>query len=557
MAIFDRFRRNKDINPSADVMNNVQNIDPDEGYEVTKVREEDQRISTTLAYPSNDSIHQFLAAPVASDKFKRLNEYRAMSNHVEVSDAIDEVCDSVYSVDELGNFLNLDIKNDKKFTDRQRKILADEFKKFVDLYDFEKNIFNYARTFVVEGELAFENVIDPKSPEKGILSVKLLDNSKYELLKDLTTYEIIGIFFDISPTEAETVLHTNYGTSYSYFNEIDRHSNSLSYSNAFADDKKVPLLFSQVTYINSGVFDVNRTYPVPPLDKARQAYRQLILIEDGVLIYRVARSPERLVFNIASGNTSGQKAQQQLLQMVKRFNQRKTTKTSSGERGITNEYDPHQVVESYWFLKPDGTEGSSVESIGGSSDFGELEDLKFFTRKLYRSLKVPFSRFEQPENTISQGEDITYEEYKFAKFVKRLQQQIASGINESFRTHLKLKKLWEQYKISNRDLDVIATPPALYELYQTAKLNELKMEAYSSIADNDKFSYTLAMKKILNMSEDEIEENDRMLDIESEKQAVREYWAEKVSEYGSREKAEKAIAQEEQEDSEEDDSPFG
>ena len=188
---------------------------------------------------------------------------------------------------------------------------------------------------------------------------------------------------------------------------------------------------------------------------------------------------------------------------------------------------------------------------------GELEDLKFFTRKLYRSLKVPFSRFEQPENTISQGEDITYEEYKFAKFVKRLQQQIASGINESFRTHLKLKKLWEQYKISNRDLDVIATPPALYDLYQTAKLNELKMEAYSNIADNDKFSYTLAMKKILNMTEDEIEENDRMLDIESEKQAVREYWAEKVAEYGSREKAEKAIAQEEQEDSEEDDSPFG
>ena len=557
MAIFDRFRRNKNINPSADVMNDVQDIDPDEGYEVTKVREEDQRISTTLAYPSNDSIHQFLAAPVASDKFKRLNEYRAMSNHVEVSDAIDEVCDSVYSVDEVGNFLNLDVKNDKKFTDRQRKILADEFKKFVDLYDFEKNIFNYARTFVVEGELAFENVIDPKNPEKGILSVKLLDNSKYELLKDLTSYEIIGIFFDISPTESETVLHTNYGTSYSYFNEIDRHSNSLSYSNAFADDKKVPLLFSQVTYINSGVFDVNRTYPVPPLDKARQAYRQLILIEDGVLIYRVARSPERLVFNIASGNTSGQKAQQQLLQMVKRFNQRKTTKTSAGERGITNEYDPHQVVESYWFLKPDGTEGSSVESIGGSSDFGELEDLKFFTRKLYRSLKVPFSRFEQPENTISQGEDITYEEYKFSKFVKRLQQQIASGINESFRTHLKLKKLWEQYKISNRDLDVIATPPALYDLYQTAKLNELKMEAYSNIADNDKFSYTLAMKKILNMTEDEIEENDRMLDIESEKQAVREYWSEKVAEYGSREKAEKAIAQEEQEDSEEDDSPFG
>ena len=115
-SIFDRFRRNKEeINPSAEVMQDVQNIDQDEGFEVTRPNREDERISTTLAYPSQDSIHDFLAAPVSSEKFKRLNEYRAMSNHVEVSDAIDEICDTIYATDDNGKFLKLKINNDKKF----------------------------------------------------------------------------------------------------------------------------------------------------------------------------------------------------------------------------------------------------------------------------------------------------------------------------------------------------------------------------------------------------------------------------------------------------------
>ena len=556
---FGKKRGIEELNPSAEVLQDVQDIDNDGGYEVTKPREEEERISTTLAYPTSDSIHSFLAAPVSTEKLRRLNEYRAMANHVEVSDAVDEICDSFYNENEVGDFLQLKIKNDSKFSDRQKTILYDEYKRFVDLFRFERNSFNYARTFVVEGELAFENIIDPNEPTKGIVNVKLLDNAKYELLKDLKTYDLIGIYFNMSRADITSVLHSNYGVSTAYFNELDQNRQSSSYNSYYNDDQNIPLLFSQLTYINSGTFDRDMTYVIPPLDKARQAYRQLILIEDGVIIYRVARSPERLVFNIASGNTSGQKAQQQLLQMVKRFNQRKATRNNeSGQRGITNTYDSHQVVESYWFLKPDGTDGSNVESIGGSSDFGELEDLKFFTRKLYRSLKVPFSRFEQPENTISQGEDITYEEYKFAKFVTRLQQQFAAGVESAFETHLKLKGLWKDYKMHSNDIKSEATPPALYELYQTAKLNELKMEAYSNIADNDKFSYTIAMKKILNMTDEEIEENDKMLDIESEKQAIREYWAEKVSEYGSRAKAEKAIAQEEEQDSDsEDDSPFG
>lgn len=556
---FDKFKFWKphdEINPSADIMSQVDAEEDHGGLEVTIDQEIENTdgVGTSFIYPGADSVHSYLAAPVSTNKLVRLTEYRSMSHHVEVSDAIDEIADSVYNIDESGLFAKLKFSDEKRFSETQKDVLNKEFQRFVQLFEFEENTFNYARTFIIEGELTFENIIDPKNPTKGILAVKLLSNDKYELLKDIRTGDLIGIFFDVAREDANSILHADYGTSMNFFREIDANSQAGAYTRAFNDDKKIPLLFSQITYINTGIFDNRKTFVYPPLHKSLQAYRQLILIEDGVIIYRVARSPERLVFNIASGNISGQKAQQSLLQMVKRFNMRKATRSNTdGTKGISNTYDSHQVVESFWFLKPENGEGSSVESIGGTSDFGELEDLKFFTRKLYRSLKVPFSRFEQPENTVSKGEDITYEEYKFAKFVTRHQQAFASGLYESFKTHLKLKKLWEKYGINIHDMRVALTVPALYELYQTAKLNELKMDAYSSIADNENFSYTLAQKKILQWSDDDVKVNEEHLDLENDKVAEREYWAEKIAEFGSRELAEKAIKAGEDEDSDDED----
>jgi hypothetical protein len=546
MAFWQRTPKNEAIdNKSADPLEQAVNSnEEDTGLEITSQDTEvDNDHVTTHTIPGGDSLHNYMAAPVSTNKGRRLNEYRAMSNHVEVSDAIDEICDSMFNLNEAEQFASLKFKVDGKVTDKQQQILQAEFDYVLSLFDFEESGFNYARTFVVEGEVTFENVINPSEPKKGILGLKIIDNDKYELLKDLKTGKLIGILLDVSKADALTLLSPDYAQGMNFFKEIDVSGANSGYMKMWNKEDKLPLLFSQITYVNTGVFDKNKTFVYPPLDKARQAYKQLVLIEDGVIIYRVARSPERLVFNISSGNTSGPKAQQQLLQMIKRFNMRKTTRQGGqgGERGVSNVYDAHQVVESFWFLKPDGSEGSDVTSIGGQSSFGELEDLKFFTRKLYRSMKVPFSRFEQPENTISQGEDITYEEYKFAKFVVRLQTNIASAVRETFYTHLKLKGIWDQYKLKNKDLSVKLQPPALYDLYQVAKLNEMKMEAYSSIADTENFSYTLAMKKILNWTDDDIKENKDMLFQEAMEEAGLDFWKEKVTEWGTLERAKKEV----------------
>ena len=543
MSIFDRWRHTETVeNPSAEEFIKVdKSTEEDKGVSVTAQQSTNDNVSYPI--PGADSLRNFLVAPVSTNKSMRLNEYRMMSNHVEVSDAIDEISDSIFNLNENGRYADIRFRIEKKFKSSQQDILRAEFDHIMSLFDFELNGFKYARIFVVEGELTFENVIDPKNPKKGILSVRLLENDKYELLKDLRNGEPIGIFLDVSKKNTQSMLSPDYAYGSNFFREIDVNGDNSTYVNTISEDK-LPLLFSQITYINTGVFDKNKTFVFPPLDRARQAYKQLTLVEDGVIIYRVARSPERLVFNVASGNTAGPKAQQQLQQMIKRFNMRKSIRNGKGRIGVANSYDAHQVLESFWFLKPEDSQGSSVESIGGQAQFGELEDLKFFTRKLYRSMKVPFSRFEQPENTISQGEDITYEEYKFAKFIVRLQSAFASAIRDTFYTHLKLKGLWEKYGINEKDIKVKLMPPALYELYQTTKLNEMRMEAYSSQADDDNFSYTLAQRKILNWSEEEIQENKDMIFKEAMDNAEIEFWTDKIGEYGSYERAKKEVEKE-------------
>lgn len=523
----------------------VQDNEDNEGYSITDRLADDTSQGMNLVLPGAESVHDFIAAPVSTNKEKRLNEYRLMANHVEMSDAIDEISDSMLNVNDQGRFASLEFKAEKKFTDKQKAILTKEFDYIMSLFDLEESGYNYCRQFVVEGEVTFENVIDPKASNKGILSLKHIDNDRYELLKDLNTGKIIGILCNIEKKNAQQLLSPEYAAGLNFFREIDVSGQAQGFLGSLSQDDKVPLLFSQITYINTAVFDKNKTFVYPPLDRARQAFKQLTLIEDGVIIYRVARSPERLVFNIASGNTPNSKAQQMLLQMIKRFNMRKTTRQGqNGERGVSNVYDAHQVVESFWFLKPSDGEGSDVTSIGGQANFGELEDLKFFTRKLYRSMKVPFSRFEQPENTISQGEDITYEEYKFAKFVVRLQQSFASAIRDTLFTHLKLKGIWKQYNLNSRDVSVKFMPPALYELYQVAKLNEMKMNAYSEIADNENFSHEIAMRKILGMSEDEIRENNQKLFEEAVEKAMVEFWVNKVGEWGTLALAKKKVKEE-------------
>jgi hypothetical protein len=168
------------------------------------------------------------------------------------------------------------------------------------------------------------------------------------------------------------------------------------------------------------------------------------------------------------------------------------------------------MLDSFWFAKRAGSEGTTVTPLPGGQNLGELTDLMYFVQKLYKALKVPVTRIN-PEDTYKDGADILREELKFARFIIRLQQTFTSGFKNGFITHLKLKKLWEKHELKETHLDLYFNVPTnFYELRENQKF-QLKAENFNAITQSELVSKTYAQKKYLGWSETDIMANREFL----------------------------------------------
>jgi len=187
------------------------------------------------------------------------------------------------------------------------------------------------------------------------------------------------------------------------------------------------------------------------------------------------------------------------------------------------------MLETYFFGKSNANDGTTVESVGSTADYEQIADIEFFMRKLFKQFKVPFSRFKAPENSMERDETISYEEYSMARMIIRIQRRFAMSLKRSFITHLKLLGLWKIYNLKDSDFQIDFVTPILYDLYQQQKMIGAKMDAYKSVSDNDEFSKSVAMKKILKMTDEEIEENYIGLIKEKQWIAIGDFYADKIS----------------------------
>jgi hypothetical protein len=168
------------------------------------------------------------------------------------------------------------------------------------------------------------------------------------------------------------------------------------------------------------------------------------------------------------------------------------------------------MLDSFWFAKRAGSEGTSVTQLPGGANLGELADLMYFVKKLYKALKVPVTRLDA-EDAFRDGTDILREELKFARFIIRLQQRFATGLKNGFITHLKLKGIWEKLKLKDSELDLVFNVPTnFYELRENQKF-QLKAENFNSITQSDLVSKTFAQKKYLGWSDSDIMANREFL----------------------------------------------
>ncbi|MBV52756.1 MAG: hypothetical protein CL816_01660 [Coxiellaceae bacterium] len=422
--------------------------------------------------------HQFMYSNVDHDKGKRLRDYRIMSMYSEVADALDEICDDFIVPDENGHIINMDFHN-KDFNQIQRTELEKEFRRFINYFDLENKGWEYLRQLLVDGELYFEHIIHDDHKQKGILGIVSVPTELMDPVYDNVQNMITRGYLLRRP-----IINPKTGTT-----------EKVEY---------IPFDRNQITYINSGTWNEDRTVRMPFIENARRAYRQLSLIEDAIVVYRLVRAPERLVFNVDVGNMAPPKAEAYLKKLMHSYWSRKTYDNAQG--GTINAFDPQSMLDAFWFAKRAGSEGTSVDQLAGGANLGELTDLMYFVKKLYKSLRVPANRLE-PDSNYQDDTSVLREELKFAKFIIRLQHQFTLGLKEAFITQLKLKGIWKSYKLKENDIEMTFNPPSSFHALREQQIFDLKSSNYNNLATGEFVSNTFAQKKYLGWEDPEIKQN--------------------------------------------------
>ena len=461
---------------------------------------------------------------ISTDKIKRLKQYLNMAAFPEVGDAIEEICDNSISYDENGYVLKVKFRNTDKFNTIQQEEILRAANEYLNLFDFETHMFEYMKELIIKGEITWENLVSKDHTEEGILDIKYIESECYDFVYDTRNNERKGIGVTCNPDLLPELNQSVGGAS----NISIEH---LNMARQIQDKKVLFLPWNQVTYVNTGLYSFDKTFVYPILERARKPYNQLSLLEDAIIIYRLVRAPERLLFSIDTGNASRTKAEQEVMKLMRRYNTKKIYDTSTGT--VANGYNVHSMLENFWFTKPAGSNGSDVKSIGGgTATLGDLPDLQYFLRKLYVSLKVPFNKMAETSISINADSGLTYEEYRFAKFIIRLHTCFSQGLSKGLKTHLQLKGLWDEYKIQERDISIVFTPPSNFERYEQQQRLANQINMYTKLADRTEFSKTLAMKRYLNYTEQDIQDNWKALEEETIKQAMIQNKAQEIGKSG-------------------------
>jgi len=430
------------------------------------------------------------------NELQRIKDYRDMAMLPEVGDVIEDATNESTQEDEHGDIIHLNIIDPSlEKNENIVKNITNEFKElFENRIDLEEMLWDLICTYYIDGRVYFEKIIDTRHPKNGLIGLKRLPTETMDYIYDPLSGKVIAYFQYLNPKAKKP----------------------SSMEEAQRMDGKELVLFdpNQICFINSGIFGKTKYEIFGYLEKARVPYNQLKLLETSVIIYRIIRAPERLVFRIDTGNMPRDKA----LKYVEKIKQKMTKKQSydpaTGQ--ITNDPNVFSILENYYIPQSSDGRGSQIESVGGSNiGFTELQDIHYFQKKLYRALKYPASRINAAQENrdsdimFGQGQtgEISRDEIKWAKFLERQQNKFSKELTKTFLQHLEFKGLKKQYNLTEENIKVSMNPPSKYKEQMEANFQDTRFNLYQGMADREEMSRYYLMKKYLKWSDEEITKN--------------------------------------------------
>ena len=348
-----------------------------------------------------------------------IQRYREVSLHPECDMAVEDIINEAIVADETIKSVRINVDN-IGFSDDVKLKMSQEFDEVLNLLAFNTKGHDIFRRWYVDGRVYYHKVIDRKSPRKGITELRYIDPMKIKKVREIQKNRAASAKgIDIIEDFEEYYIYNPKG--------ID---------NTNATGARVAV--DSISYCPSGIIDQTKNLVLSYLHKAIKPVNQLRMIEDAVVIYRIARAPERRIFKIDVGNLPKVKAEQYLKDVMNRYRNKLVYDASTGE--IRDDRNYMSMLEDFWLPSREGGRGTDITTLPGGNNLGEIADIEYFQRKLYRSLNVPVSRLEPSSGfALGRAQEITRDELKFTKFVQRLRKKFTELFNDLLQTQLILK----------------------------------------------------------------------------------------------------------------------
>ena len=375
-------------------------------------------------------------------EFDLIKRYREMALHPEVDSAIEDIVNEAIVSDTNDSPIQVELSNLNASDGIKRKI-REEFKYILELLDFDKKSHEIYRNWYVDGRIFYHKVIDLKNPQEGIKELRYIDSMKMRYVRQQKQ----------DKQNIRRAQYQNEDNPMNYeFPEIEEYfvyNPKMSYpvgaiggqaSGATSSNPGIKFARDTITYCTSGLVDRNKGTTLSYLNKAIKSLNQLRMIEDSLVIYRLSRAPERRIFYIDVGNLPKVKAEQYLRDVMMRYRNKLVYDASTGE--IRDDKKYMSMLEDFWLPRREGGRGTEITTLPGGQNLGEITDINYFQKKLYRSLNVPPSRMDGEGGfNLGRSSEILRDELKFTKFVGRLRKRFANVFSDILKTQLILKNI--------------------------------------------------------------------------------------------------------------------
>ena len=453
-------------------------------------------------------------------EYDLIKRYREMSLHPEADAAIEDVVNEALVSDLYDSPIEIELSN-VNASDKVKDSIREEFKSIKEMMDFDKKSHEIFRNWYVDGRLYYLKVIDVKKPQDGIQEIRYIDPMKMKYVrqqkkdkKNRVNDVNISNAYEVDPKKD---IYPEIEEYYVYTPKPSYPTGVYSPGGSGASKTQIKIAKDSVAYVTSGLFDRNKGSCLSYLHKAIKALNQLRMIEDSLVIYRLSRAPERRIFYIDVGNLPKVKAEQYLRDVMMRYRNKLVYDASTGE--IRDDRKHMSMMEDFWLPRREGGRGTEITTLPGGQNLGELTDIEYFQKKLYRALGVPESRIASDGGfNLGRSSEILRDELKFAKFVGRLRKRFANLFSDMLKTQLILKNI-----ITPEDWNSINDHIQYDFLYdnQFAELKESELlnERLGTLATIEPYigkyySNHYVRTKVLRQTETEIEEIDSEIDKE-------------------------------------------